>query len=62
MIKNIINSVLIILIVLFSSIGYSQIKINKLSNKIKSEFFSKKNENSSLLSNEEVVKGLKEAL
>jgi hypothetical protein len=60
--KNIRNSVLIILVTLFSSIGYSQININKLSNKIKSELHSKKNENSSLLSSEEVVKGLKEAL
>ena len=60
--KNIRNSVLIILVTLFSSIGYSQININKLANKIKSELSSKKNENSSLLSTEEVVKGLKEAL
>jgi len=60
--KNIRNSVLIILVTLFSSIGYSQININKLSNKIKSELSSKKNKKSSLLSSEEVVKGLKEAL
>ena len=60
--KNIRNSVLIILVTLFSSIGYSQININKLSNKIKSVLPLKKNENSSLLSSEEVVKGLKEAL
>ena len=60
--KNIINSILIILVTLFSSIGYSQININKLSNKIKSVLPLKKNENSSLLSSEEVVKGLKEAL
>ena len=60
--KNIINSILIILVTLFSSIGYSQININKLSNKIKNELPFKKNENSSLLSSEEVVKGLKEAL
>ena len=60
--KNIRNSVLIILVTLLSSIGYSQINIRKLSNKIKSDLSFKKNENSSLLSSEEVVKGLKEAL
>ena len=60
--KNIRNSVLIILVTLFSSIGYSQININKLSNKIKKELLDKKNENSNLLSIEEVVRGLKEAL
>ena len=60
--KNIRNSVLIILVTLFSNIGYGQININKLSNKIKSLIPSEKNENSRLLSSEEVVKGLKEAL
>jgi len=60
--KNIRNSALIILVTLFSSIGYSQIRVNKMTNKIKREFLDKKNENSSLLSIEEVVRGLKEAL
>ena len=60
--KNIKNSILFILISFVSTIGYSQININKLSNKIKSELPSKKSENSSLLSSDEVVKGLKEAL
>ena len=59
--KNIKNSILFILISFVSTIGYSQININKLSNKIKSELPSKKSENSSLLSSDEVVKGLKEA-
>jgi hypothetical protein len=60
--KNIRNSALIILVTLFSSIGYSQIRVNKMTNKIKREFLDKKNENSSLLSIKEVVRGLKEAL
>ena len=60
--KNIRNFALIILITLFSNIGYSQININKLKNQIKRELLDKKNKNSSLLSVEEVISGLKEAL
>ncbi|PDH49213.1 MAG: hypothetical protein CND37_02210 [Bacteroidetes bacterium MED-G20] len=46
----------------FISIAQSQININKLSNKIKNEIPIKKSENSNSLSNDEVIKGLKEAL
>jgi len=40
----------------------SQINVNKLSKKVKSQIPIKKNESGTVLSNEEVIKGLKEAL
>ena len=46
---------------LFGSIQ-SQINVNKLSNKLKAQIPVQKNEVSTILSNDEVIKGLKEAL
>ena len=46
----------------FISSVQSQINVNKLSNKIKNEIPIQKSKNKTALSNDEVIKGLKEAL
>lgn len=54
--------VLVFLIFCFLNSVKSQINVNKLSKKVKSQIPIKKNESGTVLSNEEVIKGLKEAL
>ena len=57
-----IRFVLVFLIFCFLNSVKSQINVNKLSKKVKSQIPIKKNESGTVLSNEEVIKGLKEAL
>ena len=57
-----IRLVLVFLIFCFLNSVKSQINVNKLSKKVKSQIPIKKNESGTVLSNKEVIKGLKEAL
>jgi hypothetical protein len=55
-------SLLITCTIFMISTCVGQININKISNKLKSQIPTQKNEGSSALSNDQVIKGLKEAL
>ena len=55
-------SLLITCTILMFSDCIGQININKISNKVKSQIPKQKKEGSSALSNDQVIKGLKEAL